>query len=153
MPHITLPSQRIRILAALSLALIAAILLYLSLALYSAYQRYSAAVAVSEGRAHTILGKEGYEYIFEPSTQLLVDKIKPQGREISIYIMREDYLPTRRGQACTFPDPDICLWMAVQVFQDHDPAAQRRAFILSAVLLGLGVGGGFYLLTKVRSSV
>jgi len=61
-----LSSSRIGV--TISIALIVFLIVYLGWTFYDAYNRYSNAVLLAERHAHTIIGKEGYEYIFEPST-------------------------------------------------------------------------------------
>lgn len=148
MGRIVLPRQRIRLIITISIALIVYISIYLGWAIYTASMRYSNALALSESRAHTTLGKEGYEYIFEPSTHLLVDKIQPLGREISFFVLKKDYLPFHRGYDCSFLDQNNCIWMDINIFYDHDPAPMVQKMSLYAAIIVLIFGGGFFLLTS-----
>ena len=123
---------------------------YLGWAAYAASTRYSNAVLLSERQAHTILGKEGYEYIFEPSTQILIDKIKPNRAEIMLYVILKDYLPFPTGSECTFPDQDICNWMDISMFYGHDPGPAIRKTMFYAAIAALLSAGGAYLLWRAR---
>ena len=118
-------------------ALIVFLIVYLGWAFYDISKRYSKAVRLSERQAHTILGKEGYEYIFEPSTQVLIDKIKPNRAAILAYVFLKDYTPFQSGSECAYPDQDICHWMDIRMFYGHDPGPALRNMVLSASIIAL----------------
>jgi hypothetical protein len=126
-----------QIVVTISTALIVFLIGYLGWAFIDIATRYLNAVQLSERHAHTIIGKEGYEYIFEPSTQVLIDKIKPQKREIVLYVFLEDYLPFQIRSECTFPDQDICNWMNIHMFYGHDPRHTLRKITLYAAIIAL----------------
>jgi hypothetical protein len=117
-------------------------------AIYAASTRYTNALVWDERQAHTIVGKEGYEYIFEPNTHVLLDRIKPNGVKIVLYIAMKDYLPSLNRTECTFPDQLICDWLNIDIFYGHDPKPEIRKMILYAAIIGLILAGGFYLLTR-----
>jgi len=130
-----LSSSRIGV--TISIALIVFLGVYFGRTFYDAFTRYSNAVLLAERHAHTIIGKEGYEYIFEPSTWVLIDKIKPNKREIIFCVFLEDYLPFQIGSECTFPDQDICNWMNIHIFYGHDPRPVLFKIILYASIIAL----------------
>jgi hypothetical protein len=117
---------------------------------YDAFTRYSNAVLLAERHAHTVIGKEGYEYIFEPSTWVLIDKIKPNKGEIIFYVFLEDYLPLRIGSECTFPDQDVCNWMNIHILYGHDPESVIRKTALYALIIALLVAFINQLVKKVK---
>jgi hypothetical protein len=150
MQHFGSRNPRATIILSMGIGLIAFLIVYLGWSLNDSSLRYAHALSLSERRAHTTLGKEGYEYIFEPSTHILVDKIKPTNRSVIIfYIFRKDYLPFQGGSECTFRDVDICNWMDIQVFYGHDPTPARREAMLYGTIVGLVFAGGFFLLTSL----
>lgn len=103
---------------------------------------------MDERQAHTIVGKEGYEYIFEPNTHVLIDRIKPNGVKIVLYIFRKEYLPSFNRTDCTFPDQLVCEWINFEIFYGYDPKPEIFKMILFAAIIGLIPAGGFYLLTR-----
>ncbi len=105
----------------IGLVIIAFLILYLGWALYDASVRYDKAVILAERYAHTNVGKEGYEYIFEPDTQILIDKIKPRKWEIIFYVFLKDYLPFQSRLVCIFPDQGMCNWIDIHLFYGNDP--------------------------------
>ncbi len=126
MRRITLGSKRRRIITTVGFAIGAFLILYLGWAFYDASNRYDHAVMLAERHAHTTVGKEGYEYIFEPSTQILIDKIKPRRWEIIFYVFRKDYLPFQSGSECIFHDQWMCSWLDIHIFYGNDPIPLLR---------------------------
>ena len=110
---------------------------YFGWTFYDAFTRCSNAVLLAERHAHTIIGKEGYEYIFEPSTWVLIDKIKPNKDEIIFYVFLQDYLPLQIRSKCTFPDQDVCNWMNIHILYGHDPKPIIRKTALYASISAL----------------
>ena len=90
---------------------------------------------------HTTIGKEGYEYIFEPNTQTLLDKILPNQTRLIAAIVLEDYLPFGQDEGCWFFDGSACEWLQFNVLYGHDPSpvVQRlvRVASISAILVGI----------------
>jgi hypothetical protein len=140
-----------QIVVTFSIALIIFLIVYLRWAFYDIATRYLNAVLLSERLAHTIIGKEGYEYIFEPSTQVLIDKIKPQKGEIILYVFLEDYLPFKIRSECTFPDQDICNWMNIHMFYGHDPRPTLRKITLYASIIALFVAFATHVVRVLKS--
>ena len=96
------------------------IIIYSAGAIRDANQRYQFAEAISTNRAHTRVGKEGYEYIFDPNTQIFIDKILPNREMINAHIVMHDYFPSYSGSGCEHLDVDICTWMRFNIFYPHD---------------------------------
>ena len=110
-----------RITALVGLMLGTLLILYLVWAFHAASTRYNDAVVLAERYAHTTVGKEGYEYIFEPNTQILIDRVKPQKWQIIFYVFLKDYLPFQSGLECIFPDQGMCNWIDIHLFYGNDP--------------------------------
>jgi hypothetical protein len=121
---------------------------YVGSAIHSASMRYATAMNIAKNRAHTRVGIEGYEYIFEPNTQIFVDKILPNGTKIIVYIVLQDYLPFKIFSRCWFLDQDVCKWIEFNIFYTHDPTPTIRKITLYASITALTIGVGFYLFTK-----
>ena len=143
MSRIALGSKTGRIILTISIGLVVFLLVYLGWAFYTSSNRYAEAVLRAESVAHTNIGKEGYEYIFEPGTHTLVDRIKPNGTAISLYVLLIDYISFQSGTECSYPDPVVCEWMALHIFYGHDPAPMARRMGLCAAFLGLLCAMGF----------
>ena len=131
-------------------ALIVFLGVYFGWTFYDAFTRYSNAVLLAERHAHTTIGKEGYEYIFEPSTWVLIDKIKPNKEEIIFYVFLEDYLPFQIGSECTFPDQDVCNWMNTHILYGHDPEPALHKIILYASISAFFVAFAAQVVRKVK---
>jgi hypothetical protein len=139
---------RKRIWISLSIAVGVFLIVYLVWAFQRASTIFSDAVMRSEARAHTIVGKEGYEYIFDPTTHVFIDRIKPHGTAIITYLVRKHYLPSLEGPECTFPDREACRWINANIHLGRNHRIDRRNMALYASTLGLVCAGGYYLLTK-----
>lgn len=148
MCRIALRNLRKRTVMAVTVAISALLIIYLGGAINDASIRYARAATISENRAHTRVGKEGYEYIFEPNTQIFIDKILPNGNIIIANIVLQDYLPFNIDSGCGFLDKDICTWMRFNVFYSHDPTPMILRLIFYASITALLTGAGFYLLSK-----
>jgi len=129
-------------------ALCATLITYLAGATLYANRRYQQALAISKSKAHTVLGKEGYEYIFDPDTHILVDKILPNDALILTHIVLSDYLGLDSVTACTTLDPEICQWIQFNVLYFHDPQAEILKLLVYAA--GAAALVGFVLLIGVR---
>jgi hypothetical protein len=132
----------------LSAAICAFLIIYLGGAINDAYQRYSRAAAISTARAHTRVGREGYEYIFEPNTQIFLDKILPNRNKIIANILLQDYLPIFLDSGCGSLDVDICNWMRIEILYYHDPTDSILRLILYASITAMMVGIGLSMLCK-----
>lgn len=143
-------SNRKRILVALLIGALAGLLVYLVGAAVSAANRFTFALEFSKERAHTVIGREGYEYIFEPNTQILLDKIMPNQSAIVLHIIWQDYLPFTIHERCLFDDPHICAWMDILVFYEHDPSPLVRQILLVALIAGLITAAFVYVLSRPR---
>jgi hypothetical protein len=141
-------STHLRIILTICVAIFVFVSVYLGAAFYSTSKNFDFAVQESEQHAHTIIGKEGYEYIFEPSTQILIDRIKPNSIKIISYLVLHDYLFFRSRSDCTYPDPFVCNWILIQMNPDLYQPMQPWRFMLILLISGLVAGGGFYLLTR-----
>ena len=108
MGRIALHKNRVRTVLAVTAAIGVFLIIYLGGAINDASMRYLRAAAISENRAHTRVGKDGYEYIFEPNTQIYIDKILPNSTIIITTIVLQDYLPFNIDSGCGFLDIDIC---------------------------------------------
>jgi hypothetical protein len=132
-----------RMRACLIAALCAFIIVYLAGATHDAAIRYQRALAISKSKAHTVLGKEGYEYIFDPDTHILVDKILPNDALILTHIMLTDYLGLDLVSGCTTLDSEICQWIQFNVLYYHDPRSEILNLIYyaagAAVVVGIGI--------------
>ena len=150
MRRITIRSHRKRTVLVLTAAIGAFLIIYMGGAIDDAYMRYGRAVTISTNRAHTRVGIEGYEYIFEPNTHIFIDKILPNGSIIIATIVLQDYLPFDVDSGCGFLDIDICTWMRFDVFYYHEQTPAVLRLILYASIAALLTGVGFYLLTRPR---
>ena len=148
MRRIALRNNRTRILLALTAAIGAFLIIYLGGAINDASRRYARAVTISTNRAHTRVGREGYEYIFEPNTHIFIDKILPNGNIIIATIVLQDYLPFDVDSGCGFLDIDICTWMRFDIFYYYDQTPAVLRLILYASITALLTGIGFYLLSR-----
>ena len=120
---------------------------YLGWAFYITSTRYSTAVFQSEYQAHTIVGQEGYEYIFDPTTQVYIDRIKPKGSAIISYLVLKNYLPSLNSHRCTYSDPETCRWIRLNMhFSRTEREAIRKMLIVSSSL-GIIAATAFYFLT------
>lgn len=126
-----------RIVVPIGTALAVFLIIYLGWVFYDIHTRYSNAVHVAELHAHTIIGREGYEYIFEPSTQILIDKIKTNPGDIIFYVFLKDYLPFHIEPECPFQDQGSCTWLDIHLFYGHDPRPLLRKIILYAAVIAL----------------
>lgn len=142
------PKKRLRIVLAIGLGIAVFLIVYLGWAYHTSSQRFNYAERLAEGRAHTIIGKEGYEYIFEPWTQTLLDKIMPNRQVIIFYILAKDYLPGLNKTGCMLADQDICKWVDILVFYYHDPTPAIRQMLAYATIISLLTAGGVYLLSN-----
>ena len=143
------PNLPKRTLIALSIAIGAFLIVYMGGAIHDAALRYASAAAISKSQAHTNVGKEGYEYIFEPNTQIFIDKILPNRNLIIANIVIEDYLPLDLNSDCRYLDKDICTWIRFSVLFPHDPTRVVLRLILLASIAALLAGGGYYLLSRL----
>ncbi len=148
MRRLALDSQGKGMLVSVGLGVVVFLAAYLGWAFYETSLRFTGVLSLSERQAHTIVGKEGYEYIFDPTTQVYIDRIKPNSTAIVTYIVLKNYLPSLRGRECTFPDPEACLWITHNLHFGQDQRAERGDMILYASLLGLVSAGVAYLLIK-----
>ena len=148
MRRMALGSTRQRLIVITSTALIIFLIGYLGWAFYTTSIRYTNVVRISERRAHTIVGKEGYEYIFDPFTHVYIDRIKPNGRAIISYIVLKNYLPSLSGSECTFPDSEICRWISINLHFGPDQRTELGKMIFYSSILGLVSAGGIYLLMR-----
>jgi len=148
MGRIALPDKRKRIALAVTAATSVFLIIYLGGAINDALVRYTRAMTISTNRAHTRVGREGYEYIFEPNTQIFIDKILPNGTIIIATIVLQDYLPINIDSGCGFLDIDICTWMRFDIFYYHDQTPAVLRLILYASIAALLTGVGFYLLSR-----
>ncbi len=124
------------------------LIIYLGGAIIDASMRHAHAVTISENRAHTRVGIEGYEYIFEPNTQIFIDKILPNRNIIIANIVLQDYLLFNIDSGCIFLDKEICAWMHFEIFYFHDQTPMILKLILYGSITALLTGAGFYLLSK-----
>ena len=115
MDRITLQKHRKRTLLAVIVAIGVFVIIYFGSAIQDASTRYAHAMNISKNRAHTRVGKEGYEYIFDPDTQIFIGKILPNGNMIITYIVVSDYMPFDFISGCRFLDRDICLWIRFNI--------------------------------------
>ena len=148
MGWITLHKHRKRTAMAVIVVIGVFLILYFGGAIHDASMRYARAKNISRNRAHTTVGREGYEYIFEPNTQIFIDKILPNGNIIITHIVLRDYLPFNLVSGCRFLDKDICTWMSFNVFRSYDQTPMILRLILYASIAALLTGAGFYLLSK-----
>lgn len=148
MGRIALRNNRVRTVLAVTAAISAFLIIYMGGAINDASMRYARAAAISENRAHTRVGKEGYEYIFEPNTQIFIDKILPNSSIIIAAIVLQDYLPINIDSGCGFLDIDICTWLRFDIFYYHDQTPAILRLILFASIAALLTGVGFYLLSR-----
>jgi hypothetical protein len=136
-----------RILMPMVVAISVFLLLYFGGAIHDGARRYSRALDISRNQAHTVVGREGYEYIFEPNTQIFIDKILPTNEHIIItHIVFSDYLPFDLISGCRFLDQDICMWMRLNILYHHDPKPRIHQLFLYASISALLIGSVFYLL-------
>ena len=150
MRRIAVYRQQKRTVVAVTAALIVFLIIYLGGAIKDASRRYARAASISKAHAHTNVGREGYEYIFEPNTQIFIDKILPNDTIIVAIIVVQDYLFIDLDSGCGLLDKDICTWLRFDVFYDHDQRAVILKLVLYASITALLTGAGFYLLTKSR---
>lgn len=133
--------RKIRRLSLLA-ALCAFLIVYLAGATWFANLRYRQALVVAKSQAHTVLGKEGYEYIFDPDTQILVDKILPNDLLILTHIVMSDYLGLDLVSDCKTLDPNICQWIQMNVRYFHNPQTEILKLMVyaggAAVVVGMG---------------
>lgn len=148
MGRIALHNNRVRTVLAVTAAISAFLIIYMGGAINDASMRYARAAAISENRAHTRVGKEGYEYIFEPNTQIFIDKILPNSSIIIAAIVLQDYLPFNIDSGCGFLDIDICTWLRFDIFYYHDQTPTILKLIFFASIAALLTGVGFYLLSR-----
>ncbi len=148
MGRIALHNNRVRTVLAVTAAISVFFIIYIGGAINDALLRYTRAAAISENRAHTRVGKEGYEYIFEPNTQIFIDKILPNSSIIIATIVLQDYLPINIDSGCGFLDIDICTWMRFDIFYYHDQTPTILRLILFASIAALLTGAGFYILSR-----
>ena len=147
MRRIALRNDRKRTVMAVTVAISAFLIIYLGGAINDASIRYARAVTISDNRAHTRVGIEGYEYIFEPDTQIFIDKILPNGNIIIANIVLQDYLPFNIDSGCGFLDIDICKWMRFDIYYSHDQTPTILRLVLYASITALLTGVVFYLLS------
>lgn len=140
------PSKRTVI--AVSAALVAFLIIYLGGAINDASRRYARAASISKAHAHTNVGREGYEYIFEPNTQIFIDKILPYRTTIIAIIVAQDYLSIELDSGCGLVDVDICTWLRFDVFYGHDQTALVIRLLLYASITAILTGAGFSLLYR-----
>ncbi len=136
-----------QVIKTLSIAVAIFLVTYLGWAFYTTSVIYSKAIGSAEQQAHTIVGKEGYEYIFEPTTQIFIDRIKPNGRAIVSYLVLKNYLPSLGGPECTYPDSEICKWLEINMHFGQDQRAGIRNKVLYSSLLGVILSAAFYYLS------
>ena len=148
MSKITSHNHRKRTIMAATVAIGVFLILYFGGAFHDGSSRYARAMNISKNRAHTQVGKEGYEYIFEPNTQIFIDKILPNKNIIITHIVLSDYLPFDLVSGCRFLDQDICMWIRFNVFYFHEPTPMIIRLILYASITALLTGAGFYRLSK-----
>ena len=146
MGRITLVKPRKHTSMAVTIAISVFSILYLGGALQDAKVRTASAMEISYNRAHTRVGKEGYEYIFDPDTHIFIDKILPNGNTIIINVVLIDYMPFKRIPECRFLEKDICSWMHQNILYFHDPTPTIRRLAIFSLVVALLVGVGFYLL-------
>lgn len=142
-------TSRPRAVIALAGAVGAFIICYLGGTHHEASQRYVEAESLAKEEAHTRVGREGYEYIFEPKTQILIDKILPNRGKIIASILRVDYLPPWGDSSCGWVSGDICTWMKREILYYHDPVESIRHHALYASTAALLAGMGYVLLAGV----
>jgi hypothetical protein len=112
-----------------------------------ASKRYMHAETISKNRAHTRVGKEGYEYIFDPQTQIFIDKILPNKNIIITSIVLLDYLPLNTNYIRELLDNDVYSWMRFEIFYPYDPLPVVIRLLIYASIAALLFGFGFYLLS------
>ena len=144
MPQISRSYHRKRIAISAIAAVILFLILYFGCAYQDAARRYQHAEAASRNQAHTLVGVEGYEYIFEPNTQILIDKILPNRNRIIAHIVLTDYQPFKLGVGHKFLDPDIYTWTQLNVLYHHEPAPAIRRYILFTSLASFLTAAGTY---------
>lgn len=127
------------------------LIIYLGGAYSDASRRYAHAASISKSHAHTNVGREGYEYIFEPNTQIFIDKILPNEAIITAVILIQDYLFIGLDSGCGFLDVDICAWLRFDVFYSYDQTPLVLRLVAYASLAALLAGSGIYLLFKTAS--
>ena len=125
------------------------LIIYLGGAINEASRRYARAASISEGRAHTNVGREGYEYIFEPNTHIFIDKILPNDRIIIAIIVMQDYLFFDLDYGCAILDIDICTWMRFNIFYLQDQTAVILRLVSYASITALLTGAGVFLLSRL----
>ncbi len=148
MSRIAFDSNRKRVVLALTAAICTFLITYLGGAINDAYLRYTRAAAISTARAHTRVGREGYEYIFEPNTQIFLDKILPNRNIIIANILLQDYFPNNLDSGCGSLEVDICNWMRFGILYYHDPTAGIIRLVLYASSAAILAGIGFFLLSQ-----
>lgn len=120
------------------------VIVYLGGISHEAFRRYVTAENIAIEQAHTRVGLEGYEYIFEPNTQILIDKIIPNRFKVIASIVRVDYLPFPEEDGCGWVEGDICRWMKYRILYFHNPHETIQEYILYASIASLLTGAVSY---------
>jgi len=139
MRRVALRNTRTWMIVTIGIAVTAFLAGYLGWAFYNTSLEYSNAVMLSTRRAHTNVGREGYEYIFEPFTHVFIDRVLPNGKAIIFYVVQKRYLPSLSGVECTYPDPEICKWIRINSFFGHDQRTDPWMVGGAFALIALGV--------------